>query len=29
MLDNHQVQITCAKNPGINLGDQLRFMIVS
>jgi hypothetical protein len=29
MLDNRQVQITCAKNSGISLGDQLRFRIVS
>ena len=29
ILDNRQVQITCAKNSGIGLGHQLRFRIVS
>jgi hypothetical protein len=29
MLDNRQVHMTCAKNAGISLGDQIKFRIVS
>ena len=29
MLDNRQVQMTCAKSAGVRLGDRIRFRIVS
>jgi hypothetical protein len=29
MLDNRQVQMTCAKNAGVSLGDRIKFRIVS
>jgi hypothetical protein len=29
MLDNRQVQMTCAKTAGIRLGDRIKFRIVS
>jgi len=29
MLDNRQVQMTCAKNSGISLGDRIKLRIVS
>ena len=29
LLDNRQVQITCARSAGVTLGDRLRFRIVS
>jgi hypothetical protein len=28
MLDNRQVQMTCAKSAGVRLGDQIKFRIV-
>jgi hypothetical protein len=28
MLDNRQVQMTCAKNAGVGLGDRIKFRIV-
>jgi len=28
MLDNRQVQMTCAKGAGISLGDRIKFRIV-
>jgi hypothetical protein len=28
MLDNRQVQMTCAKSAGISLGDRIKFRIV-
>jgi hypothetical protein len=28
MLENRQVQITCAKSAGISLGDRIKFRIV-
>jgi hypothetical protein len=29
LLDNRHVQLTCAKNSGVNLGDRMRFRIVT
>ena len=29
MLDNRQVQMTCAKSAGVSLGDRINFRIVS
>ena len=29
MLDNRQVQMTCAKSAGVSLGDRIKFRIVS
>jgi hypothetical protein len=29
MLDNRQVQMTCAKNSEVSLGDRIKFRIVS
>jgi hypothetical protein len=29
MLDNRQVQMTCAKSAGVRLGDRIKFRIVS
>ena len=28
MLDNRQVQMTCAKSAGVSLGDRIKFRIV-
>ena len=28
MLDNRQVQMTCAKSAGISLGDRIKFRII-
>jgi hypothetical protein len=28
ILDNRQVQMTCAKNAGVSLGDRIKFRIV-
>ena len=29
VLDNRQVQLTCAKSAGVSLGDRIKFRIVS
>ena len=29
VLDNRQVQLTCAKSAGVSLGDRIKFRIIS